>query len=66
MQNELKEDTKESGEIPVAWEWDANDWKGRGVTALNALPVKSFHLLAKKLTKPGQKELLLDNLTSAI
>ena len=33
---------------------------------LNALPVKSFNLLAKKLTKPGQKELLLNNLTSAI
>ena len=50
----------------MAWEWDASDWKGRGVTALNALPVKSFHLLAKKLTKPGQEELLLNSLTSAI
>ena len=54
-------------EITVAWEWDAGDWKSRGVTALNALPVKSFCLLPKKLMlKPGQKELLLDNLMSAI
>lgn len=51
----------------MAWEWDASDWKGSGVTALNALAVKSFCLLPKKLTlKPGQKELLLDNLMSAI